>query len=80
MLRTGVSLSCSSPRAHRAVIAISTRFPDLSSVMTDHYLLKLFLPSSLARMLPYLKVMGERAGIERARQAERPRERPAPHR
>ena len=78
MLQTGVSLSSSSPRAHRAVIAISTRFPDLWFVMTDCS--SSSCPSSLARMLPYLKVMGERAGIEWTRQAECPRERPAPGR
>jgi hypothetical protein len=30
MLRAGVSLRCSSPRAHRALIALSTCFPDSS--------------------------------------------------
>jgi hypothetical protein len=39
-----------------------------------------FLPSSLARMLPYLKVLSERADVERSRVAERPRKRPAPQR
>lgn len=70
MLQAGVSVRCSSPRAHRALIAFRPAFPTSCSCRS-------FGPAGGRRLLSCPNIINKRTDIERSRPAKRPRECPA---